>query len=175
MESASPPGYVAPEMGRTPLILSFVLLGGALIAGGWALEDQSYLSALLLELGTAALLIVPLVYIERLITREIGGVRQELADLRRQAEAVAVPYERLRAEEKSGWQRTATMERQMARARSEAHTGRHSRKEVAALFSSGTDGERIFALGLMQGKISLASVDAIINGIVQSLSRPVES
>ena len=152
------------------LIASIILLGAAMIAGGWVLEDEGYVSALLLQIGSTVLLIAPLIYVERTINRQIGGVRGELEALRRRAEAVAVPYERLRSEEPSSHMRTAVMERQMAQAREEATRGRHDPAEVAALFAAGSEGERIYALGLMQGSHSLLSVDAVVDVILRSRS-----
>jgi hypothetical protein len=155
---------------RIRLIASLVLAGGAMIAAGWVLEDQGYVSALLLQLGSTFLLIAPLVYVERHITRQLDDVRDELEDLRSQADAIATPYERLRADKASSRARTAEMERHIATARAAARRGGHGRRDVAALFSSGSDGERIYALGLMQGKHSLTSSDAIVDGILRSRS-----
>jgi hypothetical protein len=139
---------------RIRLIVFLVFLGAAMVTVGWVLEEEGYVSDLFLQLGSAVLLIAPLVYVERLITRQIDQVRGELEDLRRQAEEVAVPYERVRSDQPSGSQRTATMEGQIDRAREDARTGKHSPEDVAALFASGSPGERIYALGLMQAKHS---------------------
>jgi hypothetical protein len=170
MESSSPRSTVASPMTRIRLIASLVILGGAMIAAGWVVEDEGYISALLLQLGSTVLLIAPLVYVERHITRQLDEVRDDLEDLQRQADAVATPYEQLRADKETGRERTAEMERQMARARADARRGGHDRGDVAALFSSGSDGERIYALGLMQGRHSLTSSDAIVDGILRSRS-----
>jgi len=151
---------------RPVVIVSLVLLGASMILAGWVLEDQGYISAVLLELGATVLLIAPVVYVERLV----GAVRDELEALRVLAEPIARPYEELRDEVASGWERTAVMEKHIAAARSQASGGGHTRNEVAELFFSGSPGERIFALGLMQGRHSLAHVDAILDAVTDSRS-----
>jgi hypothetical protein len=46
-----------------------------------------------LEIGAALLLVAPLVYVERLVERQIGELRDELQHLRQEAQSVAAPYE----------------------------------------------------------------------------------
>lgn len=137
-----------------------------MIAGGWLLEHEGYVSDLLLQLGSAFLLAAPIVYLERVLS----GVRHELDELRRQTAAVSSTYEQIRVDEPSGPKREAKLNRLMRELRAEARSGKHSPKDVAELFAGGSRGERITALGLMQGNHALVSVDAIADGIRNSRS-----
>jgi hypothetical protein len=143
-----------------------LLFGTALIAAGWILEETGYASDVLLQVGSTLLLVAPLLSIERQLSR----VTDELADLRKRTQGIALTYEQLRVDETSGPSRSAKMTRVIREARAEARHGGHSKNEVAELFAKGSSGERITALGLMQGDIALTSVDAIVDGIQRSRS-----
>jgi hypothetical protein len=127
------------------LIVALVTFGTVMIAGGWLLEDEGYISDLLLQLGSAFLLAAPIVYLERMLS----GVRRELDALRRQTAASSSTYEQIRIDEPSGPEREATMTRLMHELRAEARSGKHSPEDVAELFAGGSRGERITALGLI--------------------------
>jgi hypothetical protein len=141
-----------------------------MVGAGWLLEDEGYLSDLLLQLGSTALLVAPVVYVERLLSRQIGEVRDELEDLRRRVQRYASTYERIRETQQSGPSRTSHFERIIQEARDEGRDGSHSAEEVANLFKTGSDGERITALGMMQGNRALVDADAIVVGISDSRS-----
>jgi hypothetical protein len=155
---------------RHLLTALLVFLGAVMIAVGWILEDDGYVSDLLLQLGSTTLLIVPVIYLERIVNRQIGEVRDQLHDLRNQIHAVSTDYERIRETVESGRTRTAALQRTVDDARQEASGGRHTAAEVAELFKSGSDGERVTALGMMQGNHTLTNVDAILAAISHSRS-----
>jgi hypothetical protein len=157
-------------MARRLLIGVLILIGGAMVVTGWVLGPDGYPSSLLLQLGSTLLLVAPLVYAERVISRQLGEVRDGLAELRRQTRTIATVYERTREEQASGAARTAELEAQISKAREGARTGNRSAAEVAALFKDGSDGERIAALGLMQGNHELADASAMVDGIARSRS-----
>jgi hypothetical protein len=67
--------------------------------------------------------------------------------------------------------RTAAMEALVADARSGAEVGRAARRELLVeLFNRGGPGERIYALGMMQGDHSLLSPAVILDGVSHSRS-----
>lgn len=157
-------------MDRRLLIVLLVSIGAAMVVVGWVQQPNGYGSNLLLQLGTTLLLVAPLVWFERMLTRQLGEVRDELEDLQRRTHAIASTYEQARAEQESGASRTATLERQISQAREDGRRGEHGAAEVAKLFERGSDGERIAALGMMQGDHSLADVSAVVDGIAHSRS-----
>ncbi|MFK4085196.1 hypothetical protein ACI2LF_13875 [Kribbella sp. NPDC020789] len=151
---------------RYTLAATMVFVGAALIFVGWLVEDSGYLADLLLQLGSTALLVVPVLYIER----QLSQVRQKLTDLRAEMDSISRGYERARATEEAGLSRTVTLERKIAEARDQAMRGRHTAAAVSELFRSGQEGERIAALGMMQGNHKLVDADAIVAAISDSRS-----
>jgi hypothetical protein len=155
---------------RNRLIALVLSLGLAFAALGWVLDDEGYVSDLLLAFGSTLVLVVPLIYIERLLTHQIGEVRDELGELRRRSQAIASAYERVRESEESGPRRTVMLEDQIRDARRQAPSREHDAAFVAKMFIDGTEGERIWALGTMQADHALADVSVIVSGIEHSRS-----
>lgn len=54
-----------------------VALGAGLIFAGWRLDSRQYLSSLMLELGVTALILLPLLWIERLFERRVEATAEE--------------------------------------------------------------------------------------------------
>jgi hypothetical protein len=84
---------------------------------------------------------------------------------------MAERYEQIRESLPYGWERTQVMRGIVEQARGMAGSGLFSGDDVARLFASGGDGDRIMALGLMRGDPALASVDLL----VQVIRRPQSS
>jgi hypothetical protein len=85
------------------LIAALVVAAIAMIVvGGKFGGPQGYISSVWLEIGAALLLVAPLVYLERLLGDQIEDVRDDLKQLRAEAQSVAIPYERARKERPSG-------------------------------------------------------------------------
>ena len=82
----------------------------------------------------------------------------------------AQEYDRLRTTRPAGWDRTRDMGRVVRRAGDLARSGRLTAEKVQSLWASGHDGRRIMALGAMDARPELASLDIIISGIVESRS-----
>jgi len=143
-----------------------VLLGAAVIFTGWVFEDRGYFADLLLQLGSTALLIVPVLYIER----QLNQVRQNLTDLRAEMDFVSRGYERARETQEAGVSRTVALEKKVAEARDHSSRGRYTAAQVSELFRSGQDGERIAALGMMHGDHKLVDANAIVDAISNSRS-----
>jgi len=78
---------------------------------------------------------------------------------------MAERYEQVRESLPYGWQRTQVMRGIVEQARGMAGSGTFSGDDVARLFTSGGDGDRIMALGLMRGDPALASVDLAVKVI----------
>jgi hypothetical protein len=57
------------------------------------------------------------------------------------------------------------MEAEVARAREDARSGSFQREQVVELFRNGTDGERIYALGIMQEHPDLATFDLVLEAV----------
>jgi hypothetical protein len=81
------------------------------------------------------------------------------------AAPIAGSYETVRGSMPAGPQRTAAMEAEIARAREDARSGSFQSDEVIELFRSGTDGQRIYALGIMQERPELARFDVVLEAI----------
>src|SRR5579862_8055251 len=82
--------YTVGVTGRRVLAgLGAFLIGGGLVAAGWALQGtHQFLPALLLELGASFFLVVPLLVFDRLLSGRIDEARdetrQEVAEVRRE-------------------------------------------------------------------------------------------
>jgi hypothetical protein len=85
------------------------------------------------------------------------------------ASAVGSRYERLRTTEPAGWQRTSRMEGVLREARA-IDTEGLAASDVAGIFSSGSDGNRIVALALVERRPALATADLLVDAIVHSRS-----
>ena len=151
---------------RPALAATMVFVGAALIFVGWLVEESGYPADLLLQLGSTALLVVPVLYIER----QLSQVRQKLVDLRTEMDSISREYERARETEEPGFSRTVTLQQKVDEARDQARRGRHTAAEVSKLFRSGQAGDRITALGMMQGNHKLVDAGAIVAAISDSHS-----
>jgi hypothetical protein len=98
--------------------------------------------------------------------RELARVLSE------QAAPFAATYEDLRRVMPYGPERTARLEEELARAKHEARsrTTSYSPDEVLNLFKEGSEGERIFAIGLMQEEPALADPEVALDAIRRSRS-----
>jgi hypothetical protein len=90
--------------------------------------------------------------------------------LRNVASPIASAYEALRRVAPRSGSRTVALEGLMAVARDAGRHGRYRRDEVAELFERGGDGDRVFALGIMQAAADLAVPAAILAAVVDSRS-----
>ena len=84
--------------------------------------------------------------------------------------SVADAYEQVRASSDPGPGRTREMERLVARARHEADELDLDQEEARKLFFEGGEGERVRALGLMQGDKSIRDFDVALEGVRDSKS-----
>jgi hypothetical protein len=177
--------------------LAVAAIAIALIAAGaigvFVVEDGTGVAALVAA-GTVLLAIVALG--ERIESLRWGEVELKLRrqadvaaeagdqnlerELRTAADAlaaraapVATSYEAVRAAMKPGPQRTAAMEAEIGRAREDAASSEFSREDLARLFRTGGDGERVYALGVMQERPELAVSDLVLEA-VRSPKTPFE-
>ncbi|MGD9960601.1 hypothetical protein [Nocardioides sp.] len=104
-----------------------------------------------------------------------GDVEQAEAD-RREAErlllasgAVASRYEALRLTQPSGWDRTSRFEDLMRVGREQA-AGLSQPQLVSELFATGGDGNRVYALALIQGNPALAEPGPLVEAIAHPRS-----
>lgn len=93
------------------------------------------------------------------------GLRAAADSLASRAAPIAGSYETVRGSMPAGPDRTAAMEVEVARAREDARSGSFQREQVVELFRNGTDGERIYALGIMQEHPDLASFDLVLEAV----------
>jgi hypothetical protein len=90
--------------------------------------------------------------------RELAETLRDEAQLLMSAvQPVAAQYENVRLRESSSWDRTAKLERVMQQVREMAPSDFADPGSVSRLFDSGTDGNRIAAIALMQANPALAS------------------
>lgn len=167
---------VAPALGGTTTSAPF---GGALLCyftmlgflGGW-LVTQLYLGRALSHADQA------LDLLRAADQAQQDGAEGQAAKLRDEAIWLlttagesARRYESTRQVLPSGRGRTDELERIVSTARHEAATGRWSADRVRILFDSGRDGDRVTALGLMQGDITkLSDLDRVMDAISNSRS-----
>ncbi len=96
-------------------------------------------------------------------------LRQRAGRLVEAARALASRYESVRAEQASSWQRTAELQRLVDQARGMARVATSS-ADVAELFGTGTDGNRVSAIGIMQADAGLADTAALVEAVVRPRS-----
>jgi hypothetical protein len=99
-----------------------------------------------------------------------AALRAEALALLGEARPHAASYERLRESLAPGSERTARLEDVVAEARAAARREKHDPAEVRRLFDTGTDGNRMFALGLMEEDESLRDFDVSLEAIEHSRS-----
>lgn len=93
------------------------------------------------------------------------GLRAAADSLASRAAPIAGSYETVRSSMRAGPERTAAMEAEVARAREDARSGSFKAEDVIELFRSGTDGQRIYALGIMQELPDLAPFDVVLDAV----------
>jgi hypothetical protein len=103
-------------------------------------------------------------------TAVADALREEARALLDDARPVAASYEELRESLAPGAERTAKLEAVVAQAREAARQRTHDPAEVRQLFEHGTDGERIYALGLMQEDERLRDFAVSLEAIEHSRS-----
>jgi hypothetical protein len=167
---------IAPALGGTATSVPF---GGAMVCyfailgflDGWLLT-QLYLGRALSSADQA------LDLLQAADEAQQRGADVQAAELRNEAIQLlattgdsAASYESARRTLPPGRERTAKLERIMSTARHEAATGRWVAEQVRARFDTGREGDRIIALGAMQGDITrLADLDRVIDVIGDSRS-----
>lgn len=197
--SHSPVEAPGPVLTRAARIVGVVVGVFVLIAGGVAvfLTDNEFGSTALIAAGVAISALS--LFANRIEAIEAAGIRFELerrarsvrqqairaraagdADqaeqLERRAESllaaasmVGSRYEHLRSTEPSGWDRTSRMEGILREARA-LDTDALSASDVAQIFASGSDGDRMAALALIEAEPRLARVDLLVDAIEHSRS-----
>lgn len=188
-----------PVLSRSARITGIVVGAVTLAAGGVAVfrTDNALGSTALVAAGVVIAALA--VFGNHLRAVEVAGIRLQLTEealraqeqaaqaravgdldraeaLEHQAErllaaatSAASRYERLRTTEPPGWDRTSRMEGALRQARAldaETLEPRH----VADLFATGSDGNRVVALALVQERPRLATVDILVEAIEHSRS-----
>jgi hypothetical protein len=143
--------------------------GLVLLVAGWLTRTNNYWSGLLVQFGSAFVLVLPLLAVERFITRRIDTLQTQLEALRRETSDIAGEYEELRDTLPPGKERTNRMRDVFNRAQTRAR-GRRDREVVAELFHRGDVGDRMTALGLMAGNHRLLDADCVALAIRESRS-----
>lgn len=100
---------------------------------------------------------------------DAAQLRESAMSLLALADPVSSSLERVRRTMPSSWERTAELEKLMLRARALA-TADTSPQEVRRLFTSGGDGDRISAIGIMQARPEFADADCLTDAVVSSRS-----
>lgn len=195
----APTQVVAPVLTRAARVVGVVIGLLTLVSGAIAVfgTDNEVGSAALVTAGVAILGLA--VFGNRLRAFEVAGVRLELIrqaedaqleaaaarasgeldraeqlenhaqSLLMAASAVGSRYEHLRATEQPGWNRTSRMETLLRDAR-DLDTERLTATDVARIFDTGTDGNRIAALALIERSPRLATGSVLVDGILRSRS-----
>lgn len=104
------------------------MLGVILILTGWWAEDRHYLSSFLLEAGSTVLLVLPLLWVERIFEARISETEQQTARQARQIEHVAERLDETR-QSVADLQRQ-TSERLEAAASAEDSLARNAREDL---------------------------------------------
>jgi len=101
---------------------------------------------------------------------EAAQLRREALDVLAVATPLAARYEELRRSSAPGAERTRAMEREIARARQFAEGSDVAPSNVRQAFLRGKDGDRIFAIGLMQGRLETADSELLADAVGRSRS-----
>jgi hypothetical protein len=97
-------------------------------------------------------------------------LREEAQNLLLQASPAVRAYEEVRRLRPRGAQRVAELSKLIDAALERAQSGQLSPEAVRLMFASGGDGDRVYALALMQFDPELGDLDSIVDGISQSHS-----
>ncbi|WP_306208156.1 hypothetical protein [Actinoplanes sp. RD1] len=170
---------IAPALGGTAasvpfgaaLLCYFAILG---FLAGWLLT-QLYLGRALSSADEA------LDLLQAADEAQFRGAETEAAELRKEAIHLlastaesASSYESIRRRMPSGRERTDKLEQVMSTARRAAAAGGWSVENVRAAIDTGSEGDRVLALGAMQGDIArLADLDRVV-GVIGGSGSPFE-
>lgn len=99
---------------------------------------------------------------------EAKRLRAEAQELRGKAQIVGAAYEGLRSRMPAGWERTAHLDRLLREAAQQVPAV--DAAALRELFRAGGDGDRVFALRLMQNHPLQADPEAIVDAILRSRS-----
>lgn len=97
-------------------------------------------------------------------------LRQEAVRILAEAQHLPRRYESLRQQLAPGSSRTLEMESVVSAARRSADSGLWTADQIRAMYDEGTDGERVFALGIMQGNTQVADTDRIVDALLRPRS-----
>ncbi|GAA4885105.1 hypothetical protein [Serinicoccus chungangensis] len=100
---------------------------------------------------------------------EAAQLRESAMTLLAAARPVSSNLEMIRRTMPSSWQRTTVLEELMHQARGLANAGT-SAQEVKRLFDTGTDGDRVSAIGIMQARPEFADLDCLAAAVMRSRS-----
>lgn len=157
------------ELGSTALVTAGVVIAGLAVFGNRIEAVEA--AGVRLELERQARRVRKQAQLAR-VAGEVDRA-EELEDRARSllaaATAVGSRYERIREKEPSGWDRTARMEGALRTVRA-LDTEGLSGADVARIFATGTDGNRIVALALLESSPHLATADVLVEGIRDSRS-----
>jgi hypothetical protein len=101
------------------------------------------------------------------------ALRSEARELLEQTAGISSAYESIRTHLPSGRRRTSEMDGLVNRARTMAPQLDLDGPDVAKMLREGTDGQRVTALGLMQGAPEVADLDLVI-GVLEHPRSPFE-
>ncbi|MEU4220878.1 hypothetical protein [Actinoplanes sp. NPDC026623] len=101
---------------------------------------------------------------------EARQLRHEAVRILAEAQNLPRRYESLRQELAPGSSRTLEMEGVVSAARRSADSGVWTADQIRDMYDGGTDGERVFALGIMQGDSQVADTDRIVDALKQPRS-----
>ena len=103
-------------------------------------------------------------------TRRAEELERSAQSILATARRVGSRYERLVATQPSGWERTSRMESTLREARALDTSQGLAASDVAQIFATGTEGNRIAALALIEGNPRLATVDVLAAAILHPRS-----
>ncbi len=133
------------------------------------LVEPAELSQILAETGLRPEVAVPLldelVAAGRVFRSTVGG-----AEVFEDREGLAQTYTQVRAEQPSGWDRTRELGRVVRRAGDLARSGRITADKVQGLWRSGQEGRRIVALGAIDVRPDLGTLDIVLSGVTEPRS-----
>lgn len=157
------------ELGSTALVAAGVVVGALAAFGNHLRAIEA--AGIRLQLTERALEAQ-----QRAARERAAGNLDRAAALEQQAEGLlaaatsaATRYERIRTTEPSGWDRTSRMEGVLREARA-LDTDALTPSQVAGRFATGTDGDRIVALALVEADPRLASGSMLVDAIGGSRS-----
>lgn len=150
------------------LVVYFVVVG---FLGGWLLT-RLFLGAALTAADDDAV-----VALQAAAAAEAAGDAERASELRGKAvrlieaaRSAADVYSQIRAATPASWERTVQLEEVAAAGRRAATDATMDLAAVRAIYDRGGEGDRVYALGVMQGNASVADVDRLVTSIEHSQS-----